>query len=239
MRKLFIFFLIACVGLFLTACGRQQKLAGERIVDNILEVSEDGLTKIDTSKSLQAINNVLNGPLTEKEQENLLYLREEEKLARDLYLMLFENWGLKVFNNVAHSESSHTTAVKQLINKYKLEDPASPDRVGEFKNKDIVKLYGKFLKKGKKSKENALRIGGEMEEISLKDLNGFLASTDKPDLAFIYNNLMLASRNHLRIFSLSLEGIGYFYEPAHISKSEYKDIINAPVEREEPSEEKE
>ena len=41
--------------------------------------------------------------LTDAEIAGLKFMREEEKLARDAYLELFDAWGLVVFENIADS----------------------------------------------------------------------------------------------------------------------------------------
>ena len=42
-------------------------------------------------------------------------MREEEKLARDVYLTLYDIWGTPAFNNIASSEQTHMDAVLMLI----------------------------------------------------------------------------------------------------------------------------
>jgi hypothetical protein len=67
------------------------------------------------------------------EIESLLYVREEEKLARDTYLTLYEVWGMEIFQTIADSEQSHMDAIKVLLDKYNLEDPALPE-IGVFQD---------------------------------------------------------------------------------------------------------
>lgn len=56
-----------------------------------------------------------------------MQMREEEKLARDVYLELYETWDLPVFYNIAQSEQTHMGAVKTLIEKYNLKDPITDE----------------------------------------------------------------------------------------------------------------
>lgn len=49
-------------------------------------------------------------------------MREEEKLARDVYLTFGEKWGLTLFTNIAKSEQTHTDAVKTLLDRYEIKD---------------------------------------------------------------------------------------------------------------------
>ena len=53
--------------------------------------------------------------LTESEIQGILFMREEEKLARDVYLALAERWDMNVFSNIARSEQTHMDSVLTLI----------------------------------------------------------------------------------------------------------------------------
>ena len=70
--------------------------------------------------------------LTKPEIDALLLMREEEKMARDVYLELNDLWGLPIFQNIANSEQTHMNAVKTLLDRYGLQDPAAGRGVGEF-----------------------------------------------------------------------------------------------------------
>lgn len=37
------------------------------------------------------------------ETDGLIFMREEEKLARDVYIAMYDNWGQRVFNNILGS----------------------------------------------------------------------------------------------------------------------------------------
>jgi len=57
---------------------------------------------------------VSDGVLTEVEIEGLLFMREEEKLAGDVYRYFYDLWGNNIFQNIARSEDTHTNAVLDL-----------------------------------------------------------------------------------------------------------------------------
>jgi hypothetical protein len=89
------------------------------------------------------------GALTAEDAEEVLWVREEEKLARDVYLTLYEQWGLTTFKNIAESEQTHMDAVKeQLIIPYGLEDPVKTDNVGVFTNPELQAIYDQLIEKG-------------------------------------------------------------------------------------------
>ena len=64
------------------------------------------------------------GTLDEAEIAGLKFMREEEKLAHDVYVTMFNTWGAQVFANIAESETEHTEAVLGQIELYGVEDPA-------------------------------------------------------------------------------------------------------------------
>src|SRR5512135_587057 len=63
--------------------------------------------------------------ITSDERAAILYLREDEKLARDVYTYFYNNWGLDIFTNIAATEQNRMDEVGALLNKYNLNDPAS------------------------------------------------------------------------------------------------------------------
>ncbi len=50
-------------------------------------------------------------PLNDSDKEALLFMLEEEKLARDTYEFLDNQWGINQFANIKKSEQSHMDAV--------------------------------------------------------------------------------------------------------------------------------
>jgi len=170
------------------------------------------------------------GTLTDLEKEGILYMREEEKLAKDVYLKLYEKWGLQIFNNIADAEETHMDAVKTLIDKYELQDPAAQN-IGEFNNPELQQLYNDLVEEGNKSLYDALKVGAAIEEIDIIDLKEYLSQTDKEDIELVYENLMKGSRNHLRAFVKTIENQGYTYTPQYLSQEEYDEIVNSPTER--------
>jgi hypothetical protein len=171
------------------------------------------------------------GDLSEVEAEGLLYMREEEKLARDVYLALYERWGQQVFRNIAASEETHMEAVKTLLDRYGLADPAEGKANGEFTNGELQALYDQLVEQGSGSLVEALQVGAAIEEIDLLDLDAYVAQTDNADIQGVYDNLTRGSRNHLRAFVSSLERQGVAYEPGYLGQEAYDAILDAETER--------
>jgi len=172
-------------------------------------------------------------PLDEQEKEGILHMREEEKLARDVYLTLYEKWGLPIFKNIARSEQNHMNAVKVLIDKYGLEDPVEEtgDARGKFVNPELQELYYQLVTEGSESIVDALKVGATIEDLDIKDLETYASETDNEDIKIVYNNLMKGSRNHLRAFTRQLERYNYTYQCQYISEQECEQIINSDWER--------
>ena len=62
--------------------------------------------------------NSIGGTLTPAQVGQLVRMREEEKLAHDVYVSLAQSSGLQIFNNIANAESQHMRAVEQLASRY-------------------------------------------------------------------------------------------------------------------------
>jgi hypothetical protein len=142
-----------------------------------------------------------NGPLSQSETERLLLMREEEKLARDVYMALGQKWATPVFANIARSETRHMAAVKGLIDRYGLQDPVIVDTPGKFTNPKLAQLYDELVHRGRQSVADAYQVGVKIEELDIADLEEGLAATTHSDVRMVYQNLLRASQNHLRAFS--------------------------------------
>lgn len=145
-------------------------------------------------------------PLIEAEKTTLLFMREEEKLARDVYIMMYEIWHSTVFSNIAVSEQRHMDALKNLIDKYGLEDSASSE-IGVFNDEKLKLLYSELIDKGKQSLLDAFEVGKMIEELDISDLEAAIAETNKVDLDTVYGNLLRGSENHLSAFNFQIESL--------------------------------
>jgi hypothetical protein len=179
-----------------------------------------------------AVNNLPaspDGTLSAEEADALLYMREEEKLAQDVYAALYTQWGLPIFQNISQSETVHTEAVKTLLDRYGLSDPASTS-AGVFTNPDLQKLYTDLVARGSQSLSEALKVGGAIEEIDILDLQERLAQTDQADTQQVFNNLLNGSYNHLNAFASTLETqTGETYQPQYLDSDAYQSIISSGI----------
>jgi len=173
------------------------------------------------------INDLAYEELSPEEIEGLKFVREEEKLARDTYITLYTKWGIRVFNNIAQSEQRHTDTIKLLLDKYELVDPVITDTPGAFVNTDLQNLYDTLTAKGDSSLVDALLVGALIEEVDILDIQKEIDEhVDNEDIAFVYDNLLNGSYNHLRAFVKNLSRQGVLYEPKLLSIEIFNGIIN-------------
>jgi len=171
--------------------------------------------------------------LSEDEIGDLVHLREEEKLARDVYLYLYDVWGQWIFENIAASEQQHMDAVKNLLDRYGIDDPVGDNAEGVFSNGDLQELYNSLIDSGASEasiKLDALWVGATIEDMDIFDIKHMLENTDKSDLITVYENLMKGSRNHLRSFGGLLEAMGESYEAQYLDQDDVDKIIGSPKE---------
>ena len=143
-------------------------------------------------------------PLTDDEKYWMTYMREEEKLARDVYLSLGARWNLPIFTNIAQSEQVHMDSVKTILDRYGIPDPAAGKAQGAFTDPALQNLYNDLIAQGSASPVEALKAGVIVEETDIADLNKALATTEKNDIRTVYNNLLQGSMNHLNAFQSNL-----------------------------------
>ncbi len=164
--------------------------------------------------------------LTEDEINGILFMREEEKLARDVYLYLYELYPLRPFLNISKSEQAHMDAIKYLIDTYQLEDPVDENPPGVFQNEELQQLYDELIEKGSKSREEALKVGALIEEVDIIDLQTELEETAiNEDVIRVFTNLCSASENHLRAFVRVLVLYDVDYTPELLDQEEFDRIL--------------
>ncbi len=163
--------------------------------------------------------------LENADADGLLLMREEEKMAKDVYTVFYHNYKLPVFLNISKSETRHTEAVLRLINYFELEDPALSED-GAFSNPDIQELYYTLVDMGT-DVISALQTGAYIEEYDIADLKKLLETTTNSDIQKVYTNLLEGSKSHLKAFTRVLASRKVTYEPQILSVEEYDAIISA------------
>ncbi len=164
--------------------------------------------------------------LTQAETDALLFMREEEKLARDVYTTLYEQWGLTQFSSIAASEQAHTDAIKTLLDRYGVVDTTATEP-GVFVNSELQSLYNDLVARGSQSAVDALAVGALIEEVDIADLDERMAQTDQADILAVYANLRSGSESHLRAFVRGYEAqTGTSYAPQVLDAENYTAILS-------------
>ena len=198
--------------LLLTACGSDGGSSGGTTVPSTLQ------------------------PLTSDEISTMLFVREEEKLARDVYLSLYERWQLSVFQTIAlQSEQKHMDKMQSLLKAANLTDPVVDNTVGAFTNPEILQLYTDLLARGSSSADAALQVGAYIEEYDIVDIKAAIdeaiAGSNQLAVLDTYMNLLCGSRNHLRSFVKQIAANGISYQPQLLSSTELNAIISTAQEQ--------
>lgn len=167
--------------------------------------------------------------LTDDEKTDLLYLREEEKLARDVYLFSSAKYGTQIFANISWSEQKHMDEVLTLLIKYGISDPASKD-TGVFNDAVLQQLYVDLTLKSEKSLADALEVGATIEDLDIRDIKVNIGRTTKSDLVDVYDKLQCGARNHMRAYYNQLKNEGITYEPKYLSQDELDAILEGSHE---------
>lgn len=186
------------------------------------------------------------------EASHLTFMREEEKLARDVYLTFAAIYpGQRVFTHIAtRAEQTHADTMRDKLDQYNLPDPNPetnnlPDSLGVFTGKEwgwyFTEKFSQLTTKGKISELDALYVGALIEELDMKDIavcpqimidRGSpspcgLGYTDEGALKTAYSALISGSESHLRAFVGQIEtfiGVGN-YEAQYLTQAEVDAIL--------------
>lgn len=118
--------------------------------------------------------------ISEKEKATIIQMREEEKMARDVYKTFSKKWNHQVFRNISESETYHFNRVKVLLDAFNLKDPVeiNNDKQGVFENRRLQNLYNELINSGNTNLESALRAGAKIEEVDINDLKKAINETN-------------------------------------------------------------
>jgi len=224
---------VAFVGLTMTSCSKSESKLQDLSTSisspvSLLSVSADGVSSFYTS----SLNTIFNDSLvlTSDEQSFLFSLREDERVARDLYASFYDLYQQDYFNRVSHAESSHMKAVENLLSFYAVDYPDSLT-AGVFADEDDQNLYNVLLSKGGDSLVIALSSAAYLEEMNVSDYSQLMPNISNENISLVVSHLLKGSRNHLRLFTRLLAKEGITYEPVVLDSVSYNEIIQTPIEK--------
>jgi len=168
--------------------------------------------------------------LSSQAASELIRMREEEKLAHDVYLAMHEKWGAQVFG-IRNAELKHMGAMKKMLDRFGMEDPIVDQTPGVFASEVYSDLYVQLVESGSESLMDAYKVGAKIEELDLFDLRTASDGVGDQVLTKVYGNLERATRNHLRAFAAQIEANGGSYEAEHLTQAEFDTIASSDFER--------
>lgn len=207
MKKLMSLFTLLII---ITSCSSKKTITKETTMEKETYIKKDILTK--------------------NEAEDLLVLREEEKLARDVYLYSYDKYNTQIFLNISSSEQRHMDKILFLLTKYGLDNPANAER-GKFNNTKLQDLYDKLTAQSDISLIEALRVGATIEDLDIFDIDSFMNRTNDTDIMAVYESLNCGSRNHLRAFMKQLKENKGTYTPQFLTQERFDKILKGSHEQ--------
>lgn len=169
------------------------------------------------------------------EETHLVFMREEEKLARDVYLTLAAMYPNQfVFQNIGEgSEQTHTDTMRDKLVSFGIADPNPdtnnlPASIGVFTGAQFgwyfTEKFNQLIERGSRSELDALYVGALIEELDMYDIvecpkvivemdNGIeeggcgLNYTDERELKNAYSSLVDGSEHHLRAYVGQIEAV--------------------------------
>jgi len=143
--------------------------------------------------------------ITADQKETLLFMYQEEKVARDVYITLGNLYpDESTFANIQLSEQEHIDAVEKLCIKYAVDiSEVNEEVVGEFVLPELQQMYDGLIIAGQVSLLAALEVGELIEVTDIEDLeNGAIGMPE--DIVKVFNNLKNGSINHLAAFQRAI-----------------------------------
>jgi hypothetical protein len=181
----------------------------------------------DDNESNNTVSDTIS--LTEEEKVGLLFMLEEEKLARDTYIYMNNLWSMNQFDNIKNSEQTHMNAIKTILDQNNIDYTILPE--GQFDNENLQNLYNQFVIDGQVSSSNALQIGATIEDLDIVDLEDYINESTNQVLISTYQSLQCGSRNHLRSFVSAINNDESIYIPQFLTIEEYENILNGSHEQ--------
>jgi len=184
---------------------------------------------VDCDRSACPLNLARSTQPTTLAPADLIFAIEEERVAHDIYAAASARWNLRVFANIAESETRHAAALIQLAATVGVQAPAT--QPGTYATADLQALYDSLQTLVNDSDTGALRAGALIEETDIADLRRLsVKATDAASQA-VLANLERASVNHLAAFVRNLASRGVTYEPKVLAPEDFAALLTSSAGR--------
>jgi hypothetical protein len=144
-------------------------------------------------------------PLSDLEVADILFMREEEQMAYDLYSRWAGMYPMPIFSNIRDAEATHIYEVQLLMDRYDIPSDQIGNASAGYHNPVIQSWYDAFSSQGDTSQTDALEAGVAIEQEDIADLDAAIGHTSRPDILQVFGNLRQGSVNHESAF---LHGLG-------------------------------
>ena len=147
------------------------------------------------------------GTLSEAESAELSFMREEERLARDLYQAFSDQYdGARPFSMIVKAEQKHHDTMGSLLTQYGVTDSSAGLPAGDYAFDALDELYNTWYAQGSASIEAAYQVGVDLETRDIADLKEALAAATQDDVKAALERLLSGSENHLAAFERAVDG---------------------------------
>lgn len=214
------------------SCTKEQTATDSSLITpnttgEIIEVKSSGATAFNAPAITAPFDSTAD--LTADEIEFLFAVREDEKLARDLYAVFYTKFQNKIFENIGKSETTHLKAIERLYDYYQIDYPVVGD-AGKFSDPELQHLYDSLIVKGD-SLLAAVKIMANLEESNIFHYREVLKTIINTNIKIVIENLEKGSENHFKAAIREITALGGVYTPLILSSEDYREIIATGFEK--------
>lgn len=219
-------FATALLGLFaLVSCNKSDDFTPTNDAPlAILSVDADGVSTLTRANVAPVLG--VTAPLSADEIEFLFAIREDEKVARDLYTSFSALYPASVqIAKIKTAEDSHIACIEAVLDYYEISYPAMT-ATGVFEDAERQALYNDLVDKS----ATLLETFGTMaviEEETVLAYKSVQSEITNENISLVVANMIKASSNHLKAAVRQITALGGSYTPSYLSAEEFDAIINS------------
>lgn len=218
-------FALATFVLFMISCSSNELDVPDVSSEvQLLSVADDGVSTF-------VLNNVcpvftVTDPLTTDEIEFIYAVREDEKLAHNLYIYFVTQYPTaRQLANIGNAEINHITTIERVFTYYEIDFPTL-GQPGVFTDENRQAIYTRLTAQGSTLHE-AYQVMAALEEENIVIYSKVASELTNPNLQLIINNLAQSSENHFKVLVNQITAWGSIYTPTLLEASQYEEILDS------------
>ncbi len=154
------------------------------------------------SASENIIQKRSNQDLNTQQIQALSFIVQEEKLARDVYGVMYATRWINKFDNILNAEENHQTLVANILTAYGIINPNDGKSAWQFEDKELQTLYTNLIDQWKQSSNAAIQAGITIEQKDIADIQDMMWLFEwYDDIQNVLQKLLDGSQRHLAAFS--------------------------------------